>query len=105
MGEVCDGQRSVPSEQTKTHTLIDLHKVEFSPVWLGVWRCSSVFLQIIYFEKNVVLVRGRLRSRLKFGFLVEFPFRALRRSYTIHGGICRVYLINNIIKVLKLAKV
>lgn len=64
-----------------------------------------MFLQIIYLEKNVVLVRGRLRSRLKFGFLLEFPSHALRRSYTIHGGICRVYLINNIIKVLKLAKV
>lgn len=32
LGEVCDGQRSVPSEQTKTHTLTDLHKVEFSPM-------------------------------------------------------------------------
>ena len=32
LGEVCDGQRNVPSEQTKTHTLIDLHKVEFSPM-------------------------------------------------------------------------
>lgn len=64
-----------------------------------------MFLQIIYFEKNIVLGSGRLRSRLKFGFLLELPSYALRRSYTIHGGICRVYLINNIIKVLKLAKV
>lgn len=64
-----------------------------------------MFLHIIYFEKNIVLGSGRLRSRLKFGFLLELPSCALRRSYTIHGGICRVYLINNIIKVLKLAKV
>ena len=64
-----------------------------------------MFLQIIYFEKNIVLVSGRLRSRLKFGFLLELPSYALRRPYTIHGGICRVSLINNIITVLKLAKV
>jgi len=32
LGEVCDGQRSVPSEQTKTYTLTDLDKFEFSPM-------------------------------------------------------------------------
>ena len=64
-----------------------------------------MFLQIIYFEKNIVLVSGRLRSRLKSGFLLELPSHALRRCYTIHEGMCRVYLINNIIKVLKLAEV
>ena len=48
------------------HTLIDLHKVEISPM-AGCMEVSSVFLQIIYFEKNIVLVSGRLRSRLKSG--------------------------------------
>ena len=44
-----------------------------------------MFLQIIYFEKNIVLVRGRLRSRLKFGFLLEFPL-------PLHCGVPRRFM-------------